>query len=75
MAALAKRIMSFSKGVLAAKSASEARPGVEMIEELSQRMLQGFDANIDGVITWKKGEGGLRQAQAHMGFMKKGEGM
>ena len=73
--ALAKRIIKLSKSVLAAESADVARPGVEMIEELSQRMWQGFDANLDGSISWKKGEGGLRQAQAHMGFMRKGEGM
>ena len=75
VAALGKRIINLSKSVLAAESASDAKPGVEMIEELSQRMLQGFDANLDGVLSWKKGEGGLRQAQAHMGFMKKGEGI
>ena len=36
---------------------------------------EGVDANKDGQIGWQTGEGGLQQAQVHMGLMMKGEGM
>ena len=35
----------------------------------------GVDANGDGKITWVNGEGGLKDARKHMGFMQKGEGL
>jgi hypothetical protein len=34
-----------------------------------------MDANKDGSIGWQTGEGGLAQAQTHMGLMMKAEGM
>jgi len=42
---------------------------------LAGQLLSGVDANGDGKISWKKGEGGLMEAKKHMGFMAKGEGM
>lgn len=71
----AKEIVAVGKQVLAAKSAAEAAPEVRRIAMLSHALLDGADANGDGAVTWHKGEGGLKEASKHMGFMKKGERM
>lgn len=68
-------IIALSNEVLAATSAAEAAPKVKQIQALTGRILNGFDADGNGNVTWQKGEGGLAQAKQHMGFMKKGEGM
>jgi len=58
-----------------ATTAAQAAPHVVRIKELTTRLLAGFDADGDGKISWKPGEGGLSTAKQHMGFMMKGEGM
>ena len=70
-----KKIVQLGKQVLASNSASEAAPLVAAIKVLSIQLVAGLDANGDGKITWKTGEGGLAEASKHMGFMTKGEGM
>lgn len=73
--ARAKEIVKIGKQVLAAGTASEAAPLVAKIKTLTGQLVAGMDANGDGKITWKPGEGGLAEANKHMGFMTKGEGM
>ena len=73
--AWAREIVNIGKQVLAAGSASEAAPLVAKINTLATQLVAGTDANGDGKITWKTGEGGLAEASKHMGFMTKGEGM
>jgi hypothetical protein len=73
--ARAQEIVVVGKNVLAANDAAAAAPQVTKIQMLSDQLLSGADANGDGRITWKKGEGGLNEAKKHMGFMAKGEGM
>ena len=54
---------------------SAAAPLVtELIQQITA-INAGMDANKDGKIGWQTGEGGLEQAQMHMGFMMKGEGL
>lgn len=43
------------------------------IVSLLEASVSGQDANNDGKITWQKNEGGLMEADKHMGFMRKGE--
>lgn len=69
----ANEIAALAKKVDAATSTAEAAKLVRKIRVLSKRLLDGRDANGDGKITWKAGEGGLLEAQKHMGFMRKGE--
>ena len=45
------------------------------MKNLCEDLLNGYDADGDGKVSWMKGEGGLAQARAHMGFMMKGEKM
>ena len=71
--ARAEEIMALAKKVEAATSAKAAAPLVAKINMLAKQLLNGVDANGDGKITWKKGEGGLLEAKKHMRFMRKGE--
>ena len=68
-------ILSLARQVESAQTAAEAAPLVERIKLLTQAILNGVDANGDGKVSWEQGEGGLAQAQQHMGFMKEGEGL
>jgi hypothetical protein len=60
--------------IRAATSAAEAAPLAARLHELAQQLTAGADANGDGRIGWQAPEGGLAQAQQHMGFMAAGEG-
>lgn len=70
-----KEIVVLCKKVMASNSVTEVASIVTKIKRLSGQLLTGLDANSDGRITWKKGEGGLKAAEKHMGFMTKGEGL
>ncbi|MEM7226091.1 MAG: hypothetical protein AAF495_24150 [Pseudomonadota bacterium] len=70
-----EEIIVLGKQVKAANDAAEAAPLVLKIRVLSEQIANGTDSDGDGGVSWKKGEGGLAQAEAHMGFMMKGEGL
>ena len=55
--------------------AEKAAPRVQEILLMAKEILDGFDANDDGKVTWHEGEGGLLEAKKHMGFMMTGENM
>ncbi|RPI51327.1 MAG: hypothetical protein EHM55_19225 [Acidobacteria bacterium] len=61
--------------IRAATSASAAAPLVTELIAQTNNIANGVDANKDGSIGWQTGEGGLAQAQQHMGLMMKGEGL
>ncbi len=61
--------------IRAATSASDAAPLVTELIAQTNSIANGMDANKDGSIGWQTGEGGLAQAQTHMGLMMKGEGL
>jgi hypothetical protein len=61
--------------IRAATSATEAAPLVAELITQTNNIANGVDANKDGTIGWQTGEGGLAQAQTHMGLMMKGEGL
>lgn len=69
----AKKATNLSLKVLAASSAEQAAPLVKKIKAMTDALTTGIDANGDGKVSWKKGEGGLAVANKHMGFMMKGE--
>lgn len=74
-AARGERIISLSRRVMRATHPTEAYQSVKAVLDQCRMILNGFDANGDGNVTWKKGEGGLKQARQHMGFMMKAEGL
>jgi len=61
--------------ILAADSAEIAAPVVIKMEEATHQLLDGYDANGDGEITWEAGEGGLNECAKHMQIMRAGEGL
>jgi hypothetical protein len=61
--------------IRAATTAASAAPLItELIQQIGS-INSGMDANKDGKVGWQTGEGGLEQAQMHMGLMMKGEGL
>lgn len=68
-------IVATGKRVLADDKAEKAAPRVQQILLMVKEMLDGYDDNGDGKVTWIEGEGGLLKAKEHMGFMMKGEKM
>ncbi|WP_428542202.1 hypothetical protein [Profundibacter sp.] len=69
------RIKVLINQILAADNAEQAAPVVIELEEATHQLLDGFDANGDGEITWEAGEGGLNECAKHMAIMRAGEGV
>ncbi|MGR3343493.1 MAG: hypothetical protein ACU0DI_09780 [Paracoccaceae bacterium] len=61
--------------IQAASSASAAAPAVEQLLRHAIQLLDGRDANGDGSVSWNEDEGGLRNTEKHMGFMRDGENL
>lgn len=58
--------------------AEEAGPAAELLAqvvELTRAMLEGIDADGNGRVGWQEGEGGLAQAQQHLGLLRNAEGL
>jgi len=70
-----ERVIVLGRQVGAAGSAGEAAPLVAEIEEITEVILVGRDADGDGQASWQENEGGLQQAAQHMQFMQEGEGL
>ena len=58
-----------------APSLSDARPLASRLDQLCRAIRYGRDANGDRVVSWSRGESGLKQAVEHMNLMKRGEGL
>jgi hypothetical protein len=58
-----------------ATSAAAATTLIAQLNALGAALVQGRDANGDGLIGWQVGEGGLRQAVQHMTLLKRGDGL
>ena len=73
--AWAQRIAELCNEAKGTDDVAAAAELAQQVEELTQAMLSGRDANEDGRVSWGGNEGGLEQAALHMGLMKRGEGM
>ncbi len=71
----ARRILELGNEVQAAERAPAAAGLARQIQQLTENILAGHDADGDGRVSWESGEGGLEQAAFHMNLMKQGEGM
>jgi hypothetical protein len=69
----ANLIISMGKRVKSANSAAAAAPLISRIKTMSEALIAGIDANGDGKVTWKKGEGGLAEARNVMNIMMKND--
>ncbi|MEZ5667530.1 MAG: hypothetical protein R3F55_08890 [Alphaproteobacteria bacterium] len=56
-------------------SAGQVVAAAIQVRAMVDAMVNGTDANGDGTVGWEQGEGGLAQAEAHMGFMMEAEGL
>ena len=65
----AQRIAALAKEIGEAESASDAAALVTEMNELAQALVSGEDADGDGRVGWQAGEGGLEQAQTHLGLL------
>jgi len=61
--------------VKSATYGNTAQGNAGKIEKLLRQIVNGVDANEDGSVSWEEGEGDLAQAEHHVGFMLKGEGL
>lgn len=68
-------ILELGRKVKAAQAPALARRAVEEIEVLVLALREGIDADGDGSVSWKEGEGGLDTASQHMGFIMQGVGL
>ncbi len=68
-----QEVMQLSEKVLSASTADQAAPSIQQIQELTQHIVKGTDANGDGRVSWQAGEGGVAQAKQHMDLMARGE--
>ena len=69
------KAIATAQQIRSSPSAADAATLVAELVVLTTEINQGTDANNDGQIGWQTGEGGLQQAQMHMGLMMKGEGL
>jgi hypothetical protein len=68
-------IMRLAEQVMTNDNPKHANIMAGRIGDLLVCIVNGCDANSDGTISWGPGEGGLAQAEAHMGYMMQGEGL
>lgn len=73
--ARAHRMLEITERILATESADEADRLADELNALGFQLRNGVDADEDGRITWREGEGGLYVAQEHMQLLLKGEGI
>ena len=73
--ARALEMLEITERILATESAEEADRLSDALDALAFQLRSGVDANGDGRITWREGEGGLYVAQEHMQLLLKGEGI
>jgi hypothetical protein len=69
----ADAIVSLAQRIQAATAASDAAALVSQLVSLTNELEIGKDADADGKITWKAGEGGLAQCDEHVRLMLAGE--
>ena len=69
----ADEIVALAKRVQSATSGTEAAALVSQLVSLATELIDGKDADADGHVTWKEGEGGLAQCDEQMKAMLAGE--
>jgi hypothetical protein len=75
VAARSDEILALADRIAAAGTAAEAAPLVQQLQALAGQLVAGRDANGDGRVSWEAGEGGLQQAEQHVGLLATGEGL
>ena len=73
-AAMADAVIDLAQKIRASTSMEEAARLAAEMKTKAEQMTSGVDADGNGTITWDAPEGGLAQAQTHMGLMKMASG-
>ena len=71
----AGKAVELAESIQNAESAEVAAELLAELTKLTDAILNGTDADGDGRIGWQDGEGGLSQADTHMGLIKRAEGI
>ena len=71
----ADEMISVAREIRAATTVAQAAPHTEHLNMLAQQLYAGLDADKNGQVGWQAGEGGLQQAETHLGLLVKGEGL
>lgn len=71
----ADEMIAVAREIRAGASSDAVAGHLPHLNMLAQQLYPGIDANKDGNIGWQAGEGGLQQAETHMGLLVKGEGL
>ena len=74
-AAMADEVVALAQKIRASTSLEEAQKLAAEMQTKAEQITSGVDADKNGTITWNKPEGGLMQAQQHMGLMKTAAGV
>jgi hypothetical protein len=71
----ANEIIELGNRIRAATTASEAAGMLSDLTELTDAVIEGVDANNDGGIGFRRGEGGLEVARQYLATLKRDAGM
>jgi hypothetical protein len=72
--AMSDDIVAIAQKIRMSTSLEEAQKLAMEMQTKAEQLTTGVDADNNGQISWNKPEGGLNQAQQHMGFMKTAAG-
>ena len=72
--AMADGIVAIAQKIRMSTSFEEAQKLAMEMQTKAEQLTTGVDADNNGQISWNTPEGGLNQAQQHMGFMKTAAG-
>jgi hypothetical protein len=71
----ADRIAEIAKQIQAAEAGTDVAPLITEMNTIAAQLVPGNDANGDGRVGWQENEGGLQQAEQHVGLLKTAEGI
>ena len=72
--AMSDEIIAIAQKIRMSTSLEEAQKLAADMQTKAEQLTTGVDADKNGQISWQAPEGGLNQAQQHMGFMKTAAG-
>lgn len=74
-AARTDRIAEIARQIQAAQAGTDVAALVNEMNTIAAQLVPGNDANGDGRVGWQENEGGLQQAEQHVGLLKQAEGI
>jgi hypothetical protein len=72
--AMSDEVVALAQKIRMSTAQEEAQKLAAEMQTKAEQLTTGVDADKNGQISWMAPEGGLNQAQQHMGFMKTAAG-